>query len=182
MQTVLSIAQKYLTVSKILNLCVDSRFSDNQWIVKLNREKLITTKRNPKWQQVTSISIFRIMSSWSHVPITRLTRLLSIGKQIVKLRTSNFFSERDSTFRLPNHLIKCRRSHGANGTKECRFDSSHIVKEADIKVSDPQHRHSLDDLTLDLHFRITKRTAQAVSPWNSTWHRALRRLKSASIA
>lgn len=37
--------------------------------------------------------------------------------------------------RMPNHLMKCRRSHGTHGTKQCRFNSSHVVAIEEIKVN-----------------------------------------------
>lgn len=45
-----------------------------------------------------------------------------------------FFNHWFLKYRMSNHLIKCRRSHGTKGTKECRFDTSHIVPEEEIKV------------------------------------------------
>jgi len=36
---------------------------------------------------------------------------------------------------MANHMIKCRRSQGTSGTKECRFNTSHILPISEIKVN-----------------------------------------------
>lgn len=36
--------------------------------------------------------------------------------------------------RMAKHLVKCRRTHSTAGLKECRFNSTHLVPEADFVV------------------------------------------------
>lgn len=36
---------------------------------------------------------------------------------------------------MPKHLIKCRKSSQTSGTKECRFNMSHVVPTSEIQVN-----------------------------------------------